>query len=154
MLHKWISWFTRLTKRNLLSFDNENDVIICSSSITRSTFSSLSSISIAVYLHMLMILFPSSVMAMSDILRALCPFQHSNSFPSKSHRQMLLSVMPAKIPLLSGNHPQETNPTPSFSYTWIHSPELTSQSLITSSCPQVRIWQSFGLHETVNTGFW
>uniref|UniRef100_A0A2P2JZ61 WD repeat-containing protein 26-like n=1 Tax=Rhizophora mucronata TaxID=61149 RepID=A0A2P2JZ61_RHIMU len=99
---------------------------------------------------MLMILFPSLVMAMSDIP---CPFQHSNSLPSRSQRQMLLSVKPANMPLLSGNHPHETKPTPIFSYMWMHSPELTPQRLITSSCPQVRIWLSSGLHETVNTGF-
>ncbi|KAM3746745.1 hypothetical protein ACB098_06G224300 [Castanea mollissima] len=66
-------------------------------------------------LYILIICFPSLVISKSDILRVLCPFQHSSSLPSRCHMQILLSLTPENIHLPSGDHPQDTRPTPAFS---------------------------------------
>jgi len=38
IFHRFISWFKRLTNKNLLSFDKENEVIVWRSSINLSSF--------------------------------------------------------------------------------------------------------------------
>ncbi|KAF5754318.1 hypothetical protein HanXRQr2_Chr17g0789821 [Helianthus annuus] len=68
ILQRCNSSFTRLTNKYLLSLDNVNETIICSSSMHLSLLDSLSINNIIVSLHIEIINFPSLVICKSEIL--------------------------------------------------------------------------------------